>query len=370
MKKILLAVTCLLPLFTQAQDKFEIAGKLIAAGNGRLVLLSYINSEGKSVKDSTKIKDGRFILTGVTAFGNLAYLELKPVLIDSATNIRSDAQEFFLEKGRTTVKGRDSIGIASISGTKGQSDYHEFHVQMDPLRAYYIKIASRYDKAKHVNDTIELKQIKIDARPLLAKMNATLNGFIESHPDSYYTADLVLHEKMQIVDDKFEPVYKSLSPRVLASFTGKKITDKYNKSKQIALGKTIDFTIPDIKGNDFTLSSLKGKYVLIDFWASWCVPCRAENPNLLKAYNVLKNKNFEIVSVSLDENKQSWLNAVAFDKMPWTQLSNVKGFKADIAVKLGITAIPQNVLIDPSGIIIAKNLRGADVLTTLSTFIK
>jgi thiol-disulfide isomerase/thioredoxin len=156
----------------------------------------------------------------------------------------------------------------------------------------------------------------------------------------------------------------------LSSFSGKQITDKYNKAKQFAIGKSIDFTLPDKEGKEFKLSSLKGKYVLVDFWASWCVPCRAENPFMLKAYNELKDKNFEIVGVSLDETRAAWLRAVEQDKLPWVQVSDVKGFKTEIAVRFGITAIPQNVLIDPDGKVIAKDLRGSDVNKMIAGYIK
>jgi peroxiredoxin len=206
---------------------------------------------------------------------------------------------------------------------------------------------------------------------VVAKMESTLDNFIASHPDSYVTVDLILNNRMMVIDVlKFEPVYSGLSPKVLLSFSGKKITDKYNKAKQFAIGKTIDFTLPDKDGKEFKLSSLKGKYVLVDFWASWCAPCRAENPFMLKAYNELKDKNFEIVGVSLDETRAAWLKAVEQDKLPWTQVSDVKGFKTEIAIRFGITAIPQNVLIDPDGKVIAKDLRGADVNKMIASHIK
>lgn len=370
--KLIIGALLLLPVsFCMAQDKFEVTGKLTAAGDGQVVLLTYINSDGKSVKDSTVTKNGRFALAGTTRFGNAAYLELKPVKTEDSKKNRADFQEFFLEKGKTIVAGKDSIASAVVSGTKAQGEYLEYHSQMEPLQVQYRKIVDRYYKAKAAKDSAELKQISVDAKPLTAKMEATLDNFISTHPDSYYTATLVIGNKMAVVDVvKFDPVYQSLSKRVLASFTGQKITDKYNKAKQFAVGKEIDFTLPDAKGNEFKLSSLRGKYVLVDFWASWCVPCRAENPFLLKAYAELKDKNFEIVGVSLDDKRQSWLQAVEADKLPWTQVSDVKGFKTEIALRFGISAIPQNVLIDPNGKVIAKDLRGEDVNKKIAGYIR
>ena len=355
----------------RAQDEFTITGNLPQAGAEKMVLLTYVNSEGKTAKDSALVIQGKFEIKGKTAFGNRSYLELRSVKKEDAKRTQADFIAFYLEKGNTIVNGRDSIRTASVMGTRAQADFLSYNAQMDPLQAQYKEIVNRYYKAKAAKDSVELKQISVDAKPLMEKMDATLDAFIFSHADSYVTAELVLNNRMAVIDvEKFDPMYKALSESVLQSFTGKKITDKYNKAKQFAIGKIIDFTLPDAKGNEFKLSSLKGKYVLVDFWASWCVPCRAENPFLLKAYQELKARNFEIVGVSLDDKRADWLKAVEADKLPWTQVSDVKGFQTEVAVRFGITAIPQNVLIDPDGRVIAKDLRGEDVHKKIAAYIK
>lgn len=370
-KTIIAVLLCSTTSICMAQDKFKITGNLPQAGAHKMVLLSYTNSEGKSAKDSALIVNGKFEINGTTAFGNRSYLELRPVKKDGTKRMQADFLTFYLEKGNTIVNGKDSMATATATGTKSQADFVAYNSQMDPLQVQYKKIVDRYYKAKAAKDSLELKQISVDAKPIVEKMEATLDGFIFSHPDSYVTAELVLSNRMAVIDVvKFDPMYKAISPRVLSSFTGKKITDKYLKAKQFAVGKTIDFTLPDVNGKEFKLSSLKGKYVLVDFWASWCVPCRAENPFLLKAYGELKDKNFEIVGVSLDDARANWLKAVEQDKLPWTQVSDVKGFKTEVAVRFGITAIPQNVLIDPDGKVIAKDLRGEDVNKKIAAYIK
>lgn len=124
-----------------------------------------------------------------------------------------------------------------------------------------------------------------------------------------------------------------------------------------------DFTQNDPTGKPVKLSDFRGQYVLVDFWASWCKPCRAENPNLLKAYNKYKSKNFTILGVSIDDSdmKKAWLNAVQQDGLPWTQTSELKGANSEAALAYGVTAIPANFLISPEGKILAKNLRGAEL---------
>lgn len=374
MKKIIAMLLMLSAGSSMAQDKFEITGKISGATIDKKVVLSYINAEGKNAKDSALVKKGQFVLSGTTAYGNKAYLSLVPIKKDTTKrNSQGDYQEFYLEKGKYKVVGKDSMNHAVISGTQVQADFNQYNAQTKVLFAQFKDITQRFTKVYYakVKDTVAIKAIQAEARPVHAKIEALLDSFIFSHPDSYVTLDLINDNKTAVIDPgTFGKYYDGLSPRVLASTTGKKLTAKYDKAKQLAVGKAVDFRQTDDKGNEFKLSSLRGKYVLVDFWASWCVPCRAENPHLLKAYQQLKDKNFEIVGISLDETKAAWLNAVKHDGMPWIQVSDLQGFKSDVAVKYGISAIPQNFLINPQGVIIAKNLRGADVDKQIAAFIK
>lgn len=372
MKRIILTILCALPFMVMAQDKFEISGNLSKTVNNKMVVLSYKNSAGKDKNDTAAVNSGKFTFKGETAFGNRSYLSLVPLKKDSLNRrMQPDYQAFYLEKGKYQVVGTDSMTTAKITGAQAQTDFLVYTSLMDTMQAHYRVLANRYMKARSAKDEAAMKQVQVEGKPLGVRMNAALDAFIFSHPDSYVTLDLVATEKAAVIDPKvFDPYYKSLSKRVMGSFNGQKLAARYQKAMQLSIGKTLDFTQTDDKGNEFKLSSLRGKYVLVDLWASWCAPCRAENPNLLKAYNTLKDRKFEIVGISLDETKAAWLKAVAQDKMPWAQVSDLKGFKNEVAVKFGITAIPQNVLIDPQGMIIGKNLRGEDLTEQLSALIK
>jgi peroxiredoxin len=140
--------------------------------------------------------------------------------------------------------------------------------------------------------------------------------------------------------------------------------------KSLPSNKAADFTQPDINGNPVSLSQFKGKYVLVDFWASWCQPCRIDNPNVVRAYNEFKNKNFTILGVSLDQNKDAWQKAIQQDSLTWTHVSDLKFWDNAAATLYGVQGIPYNVLVNPQGEIIAENLHGEEIVQTLRQVIK
>ncbi|SKC04642.1 Peroxiredoxin [Sphingobacterium nematocida] len=198
---------------------------------------------------------------------------------------------------------------------------------------------------------------------LLAQSKEDLIKEIKANPKQMETIRLIQRVGGYDPDYKeMEALFKTLDKTIKKSNEGK-VFQRYLKSlSNVVIGKKAPgITQFDLDGNPYGLQDLKGRYVLIDFWASWCPPCRAENPNLVAAYSEFKSKNFEILGVSFDKDFDSWKKAIADDNLTWKHISDLQYWNNGAAIPYGIKAIPQNVLVDPNGIIIARNLHGEEL---------
>ena len=322
---------------------------------GKAFLLRY-TIEGGAHKDSCTSADGKF-----TFAGTVGSTEIGQIVFTSGQTEESIV--FYLEPGIIKIECPSDGNHAVVTGTPLNNDYQAYK---EVLNHYLDSLnAGRPGERPYDQYSKEVQAGKL----------AIVRAFVEQYPASLVSLDELnkYAVKNPQQPEAVEPLYSQLSPALQHSKAGIQLATRIKGMRAGGIGDPAPpFTLPDTTGKDVSLSDFRGKYVLVDFWATWCGPCMAEMPNVAKAFHQYKDKGFAVVGVSLDrpDSKTAWLNVINRDHLDWVQVSDLQFWNSKAALAYNVNAVPANFLIDPQGNIVAKNLRGEALQTKLAELFK
>ena len=337
----------MLPLLALAQNKLHISGKIKGIAEGEMISVTDVNRPSDTLARG-KVSNGVFEL-------NAALKEPMMLNINLGGNRKLMS---FLDNSQVKIEGSiDQVQQIKLSGSTLHNDFKDFKSTFDPLFEKLTKQSQQYQQGIRSDSLINEINITKNA------VQQQIDKYIKEHNSSAVSAFL-LAATLQLNDDVLltEKRMNSLKSPALENMYGAYLKETVAVAKVTAIGSIAqDFTQPDTSGTPVSLSSFRGKYVLLDFWASWCGPCRHENPNVVANFKKFNAKNFTVLGVSLDRSgqKEKWLQAIHNDELTWTHVSDLQFWNNAVAKQYRVDQIPQNFLIGPDGKIIAKNLRGA-----------
>ena len=377
---LLTVITVLISCNRAGENEYIISGTVKGIADGKTVILEKQDGMGQVVPlDTVKVKDGKFTMTGSAKEPEIMLLQVEAI---------QGKVPFVLENGDIKIiVDKDSLQKSKFSGTFNNDVFSKFNDDLTKFQKDFQKKLTTFQNAnmakmnaaQEAKDTITINKLMKEYQLIQKEGMEFYIKFAEANPKALLSA-LILDSMLNdpAVDlVKIKKIFASFSPELIKYKPGKSIQSKLDKIANpvtVAAAANVgslapDFTGPNPEGKSISLKQSLGKVTIIDFWASWCKPCRAENPNVVALYAKYHAKGLNILSVSLDKEASAWKAAIAKDKLTWNHVSNLKEFEDPIALQYGINAIPSIYILDAKGVIIAKDLRGEELNAKIASLL-
>ncbi len=361
MRNLLAILVLALTVFAcqSAKDEFSIKGSIAGVETGKVYLQKIVDGRPQSI-DTADVVDGKFTFKGKMEIPDIRILRL---------NEQDYFAQLFLDNSSVKViANKDSLRNTKITGSATQDVFQVYLTELERLNKQVSDLQQKYQAAMSSGNTDEAKKTEIDYTAMIDNMKVFTKNFVKEHNSSVVAAYITLVQLApQLEVSELDSIVAKFPAEINSSEYVTKLKEMSDGMKKTAIGAVApDFTMNDPAGKPVQLSSLRGKVVMIDFWASWCKPCRQENPNVVKLYQKYNSKGFEIIGVSLDRTNEEWVKAIQDDQLSWVHVSDLQFWQNAAARLYSVNSIPQTYLLDKEGKIIAKGLRSEQLAAKLA----